>query len=335
VLRPVRMQILIGSTAFVTGATGFLGGTLAHRLAADGVQVRALVRSPHKADFIRGVAGIELVSGDVTDAPKMRELITGCDFVFHCAAAFGSNEQQQRVNVEGARLVMQAAVEAQAKRVISISSIAVYGYAKKGVLREDEPITPTANEAYSLTKAEAETVVREIAAQQSYTTIRPGMIYGPRAEQWTDRMFRLARIRPVFWVGDGSGSTFPVHVDDVVDMMILAAAHPAAHNQTFNCVHPDSVTWRDFLLGYAKLAGHQNWLGIPPALVAGLARIIAALSLPGSRTKAAPDVVSALYSQRSVDMSKARTLLNWQPKIDLKTGIESCVPYLRSKGWLH
>jgi NAD dependent epimerase/dehydratase family enzyme len=66
------------------------------------------------------------------------------------------------------------------------------------------------------------------------------------------------------WIGDGSGSV-PIHGDDVVDMMIVAAAHPAAHNQTFNCVHPDPVTWREFLLSYAQ-AGHQSWLGIPPTI---------------------------------------------------------------------
>jgi nucleoside-diphosphate-sugar epimerase len=336
-VRPVGTQRMKDSTAFVTGATGLLGGALARRLAAEDARVRALVRSPHKADFIRGVDGIEMVQGDVTDAARMRELIAGCDIVFHCAAAFGNREQQQRVNVEGTRCVMQASAEAQTKRVIHVSSLAVYGYAKYGILREDEPIIPTAHEPYSQTKAEGETVVREIASQHhiSYVIIRPGMIYGPRAEQWTDRMFRLARRRPVIWIGDGGGSTFPVHVDDVVDMMIVTATHPAAHNQTFNCVHPVPVTWREFLLGYAKLAGHQSWLGIPPALAVVLARIVGALSLPGSRAKAAPDALQGLYSQRSVDMSKARTLLDWQPKIDLETGIQTCVPYLQAKGWLN
>jgi nucleoside-diphosphate-sugar epimerase len=329
--------MLAGSTAFVTGATGLLGGALVRRLASEGAQVRALARSLQKADFIRGVNGIEIVQGDVTDAARMRELIAGCDYVFHCAAAFGNWEQQRRVNVEGTRHVMQAAADAQAKRVISVSSLAVYGYGKSGVSREDEPITPTAHEPYSFTKAEGETVVRDIATQHnlSYAIIRPGMIYGPRAEQWTDRMFRLARRRPVIWIGDGSGSTFPVHVDDVVDMMIVLATHPSAHNQTFNCVHPDPVTWREFLLSYAQLAGHQSWLGIPPALASGLARMVVALSLPGSRAKAAPDALRGIFTHRLVDMTKARTLLDWQPKIDLKTGIQSCVPYLRAKGWLN
>lgn len=331
------MNTLSGSIAFVTGATGFLGGALAHRLAAEGAQVRALARSAHKADFLRGADNISIVSGDVTDASRMRELTVGCDFVFHCAAAFGGPKQQEQVNVGGTRHLMQAAAEAQVRRVIFVSSIAAYGYATQGLLREDEPLTPTLREAYSRTKAEAESIVRQIGEQQhlSYAILRPGMVYGPRAGQWTDRTFRLARHRPVLWIGDGSGSTFPIHVDDVADLMLVTAVHPAAHNQIFNAVHPDPVTWREFLLSYAQLAGHQSWLGIPPAVADVLARVVAVLSLPGSRASAAPDVIRALYSQRRIDMTKARDLLGWEPKIDLKTGIQSCVPYLQAKGWLN
>lgn len=331
------MNVLSGSTAFVTGATGFLGGALAHRLAAEGVRVRALARSPQKADYLRGAAAIEIMPGDVTDAHRMRELTAGCNIVFHCAAAFGGREQQEQVNVEGTRHIMQAAAEAHIRRVIFVSSIAAYGYAKTGVLREDDPLTPTLHETYSRTKAQAENIVQEMAEQHqiSYAIIRPGMVYGPRAGQWTDRTFRLARRRPVVWIGDGSGSTFPIHVDDVVDLMLVTAVHHAAHNQIFNAVHPDPVTWREFLLAYAKLAGHQSWLGVPPALAAALARVVAVASLPDSRAKAAPDVLRALYSQRRIDMAKARDLLGWEPAIDLETGIQSCVPYLQSKGWLN
>jgi nucleoside-diphosphate-sugar epimerase len=160
------------------------------------------------------------------------------------------------------------------------------------------------------------------------------MIYGPRSPQWTETMFRLARRRPLIWIGDGSGSTFPIHIDDVVDMMTVLATHLAAHNQTFNCVSTEPVTWREFLQRYARLAGHQSWLGIPTGLASGLAGLIAAFSPPGSRIKAAREAIQGLYSQRSIEMTKAHDLLGWEPKIDLQTGIKSCVPYLQAKGWL-
>jgi 2-alkyl-3-oxoalkanoate reductase len=334
--RTVRKMTLAGKIVFVTGATGFLGGALAQKLAEEGAQVRALARSPEKAGFIRDVPGIDIVQGDVTDADRMHALIPGCDYVFHAAAAFGNWDDQRRVNVEGTRHVMQVAAAAQVERVVHVSSIAVYGYHRAGHITEEQPVPATLREPYSATKAEAEAVVREVAAEHgsSYAIIRPGMIYGPRSEQWTFTMFRVARRRPVIWIGDGSGSTFPIHIDDVVDLMLVLATHPNAHNQTFNGVHHQPVTWREFLLHYARMAGHQRWFGIPPGLMSVLARIAAALAPATSQAKAAPEAIRGLQAQGVIDMSKARNLLGWEAQIDLPTGIQSCAPYLREKGLL-
>ncbi len=324
---------VMGKTALVTGATGFLGGALAHRLAAEGAQVRALARSPQKAGLLQHVPGIEIVPGDVTDAARMGELVQGCHLVFQVAAAFGDWDEQRAVNVEGTRHVAQAAAKAKAERMVYVSSIAVYGYARKGHITEDEPFASVEYEPYSATKFQGEKIVQEFSesAGLSYAIIRPGMIYGPRAEQWTLKPFRLARRRPLIWIGDGRGSTFPIHVDDVVDLLLLVATHPAAHNQIFNAVHPVPVTWREFLLAYANLAGHQSWLGIPPVFANMGSQLIGALSPTGSRLKAAPDAVRGLQAQGVIDMTKARTLLGWEPQMDLQTGIQSCVPYLREK----
>ncbi|MAS33204.1 MAG: hypothetical protein CL610_04305 [Anaerolineaceae bacterium] len=323
-----------GTTAFVTGATGFLGGVVARKLADAGAQVRALARSPEKAASLRDVPGVEVVAGDVTRPEDMRLWVEGCDYVFHAAAAFGSWQQQQAVNVEGTRNIMYAATSGQ--RVVFVSSIAVYGYSRTGTITEDDGPSPTAHDAYSVTKAEAEQVVQDIASENniSYAIIRPGMIYGPHGTQWTDTMFRLARRRPVFWLGNGSGSAFPIYMDDVADLMLLLATHPAAHNEVFNAVHPTPVTWRDFLLGYARLAGHQSWLSIPPKPVVALAKLAAAVVPTGNRLKAGPEAAGSLLNQRRIDMSKAQNRLHWQPVVDLDTGLEKCVPYLKQKGLL-
>jgi 2-alkyl-3-oxoalkanoate reductase len=325
-----------GKTVLVTGATGFVGGTLALRLAEVGAQVKALARSPEKATRIRDVPNITVVQGDVTDAERMTAVIQGSQVVFHVAAAFADAAVQQQVNVEGTRHIAQAAAQAQVDRLVHVSSIAVYGYARAGRITEDQPPTPTANEPYSVTKAEAENVVAvaATAADLSYAIVRPGMIYGPHSGQWTDTMFRVARRRPIIWVGDGSGSTFPIHIDDLVTLMLIMAKQPAAHNQIFNAVNAQPATWREFLLGYAQLAGHQSWLGIPQALAVGLAQVMTLFGSLDSRLQAAPDYVRSLNRQATIDVSKARALLGWQPQISLAEGIAGCAPYLRQKGLL-
>lgn len=327
---------LQGRVALVTGATGFLGGALALRLASDGASVRALARRPEKAAFLRDRENIELVQGDITDAARMREAAEGCDYVFHVAVSYGNLAAQRATNVEGTRRVVQAAASAKVARLVHVSSIAVYGYRLSREIDEATPPVPS-SDPYVITKREAEAVVRDVAShnQLAYSIIRPGMIYGPRSPMWTGTLYKLARRRPTVWLGDGSGSTFPIHVDDVVDMMVTLATHPEAVGEAFNCVPDPAPTWREFLGAYSRLAGHQSWLGIPPGLLRTGARLVSLFARPQTQAKALPEFIDSALPRSRISMTKARELLSWQPRIGLETGIESCVPWLREQGLMN
>lgn len=324
------------TTVLVTGATGFLGGALARRLAANGAHVRALARRAGRDSHLRDVPDVEIVMGDILDTERMRQVTSGCDYVFHSAAALGGPlAQQRRTNVDGTRSVALAATSAQIKRLVHISSIAVYGYACRGDVTEDTPQRP-GRPAYNITKSEAETALRQVAAETglSFSIIRPGMIYGPRSGAWTVQLFRLARRRPTIWLGDGSGSVYPIFVDDVVDLALHIAIHPAAEGQAFNCAPDPSPTWRQLLGEYARLAGHESWLGVPVILARALAPLIeAGLTLRGT-PQDLPLLVEYATSQRTFRMDKARSLLGWQPQVDLPAGVTRCAPYLREVGLL-
>src|SRR6185436_14133043 len=98
----------------------------------------------------------------------------------------GNLNQQRLINVDGTRKVMLAAAAAQVERVVSVSSIAVYGYGYRGDVTEEMPHKP-GNVPYNISKSEGEGVIREIGEQHhvGYSIIRPGMIYGQRSEMWT------------------------------------------------------------------------------------------------------------------------------------------------------
>ncbi len=324
------------STVLVTGATGFLGGALARRLAADGAHVKALARRPNRDRFIRDVNNIEIVMGDITGAERMREVMPGIDYVFHVAAATGGKlELQRRVNVGGTRNVMLAAADAGVKRVVHVSSIAVYGFGYTSDVSEDMPQKP-GNVPYNISKSEAEAVVREVAADKgvSFSIIRPGMIYGPRSRGWTIRMFNLAKSNPTIFIGNGSGAAHPIHVDDVVDLTVLLALHPAAEGEAFNCSVDPAPTWREYLGAYSRLAGHNRWFGIPIPLVKLLAPILELGMRLRGEPQDLPAMLSFVQGRKTYKMDKARDLLGWKPKVDLQSGINSCVPYLREKGLL-
>jgi nucleoside-diphosphate-sugar epimerase len=327
---------LTGKQVLVTGGTGFLGGALVHRLSEKGSQVRVVARDPQRGRYIQNLPGVEIVQGDISDTDKMHEAVRGCEIVFHVAASTGGSiHDQRRMNTEGTQNVANAAAGAGILRVVHVSTIAVYGYKQRGEVTEDTPIDP-GQDPYNITKAEAESVLREIGAEHRmpYSIIRPGQIYGPRSGMWTGKLFQAARWRPTPWLGDGSGFVFPIYVDDVVDLMVVLAEHPAAVGEAFNCTPDPSPTWREFLGGYSRLAGHQSWLSIPPALVSPIAKLVGALARPQTQLKELPDMIGLVQGRVTFKMTKAREMLDWQPKVDLQTGIERCAPWLREKGLL-
>ncbi len=334
--REDRHMTLFGKPVLVTGATGLLGGALTKRLAGDGAQVRALARNSEGNRFLHDIEGIEIIQGNITDANRMRDVIQGCEIVFHPAAVdSGSLKIQREVNVEGTRNVMLAAAQAGVSRVIHVSSAGAYGFRPRGDISEDMPLEP-ARAAYGISKAEAEDVVRQVAHDHDleYSIIRPGFIYGPRSKVWTAGLFKIARRNPTIFLGDGSGSILAVHVDDVVDLMTVLAVHPAAAGQAFNCTPDPAPTWRQFLGAYAALAGHDRWLGIPSALPKTVARLVAVFAPRDTRFKDMPQALEFVTSYRRYRMDKARKLLGWQPRIGLSEGIKSCVPYLHEIGLL-
>jgi nucleoside-diphosphate-sugar epimerase len=325
---------LSGETVLVTGASGFLGGVIVRQLSEAGVLVKALVRRPERDIYIRNLPSVEVIQGDITDAQRLKSIMLGVDRVIHSAAALGGSiGHQTQVNVEGTRNVAQAAAEQGIKRFVHISTISVYGYRNRTDVTEETPYNAGAD-AYHITKINAEKTLIDIAQQATmpYSIIRPGMIYGARSNAWTKTMFNVAK-RGV-WIGDGSGSAYPIHVEDVAQMALIVATHPNAVGEAFNCTPDPSPTWREFLGGYAALAGRTRWIGIPPTLLRPIAPIIAFFAPKHAQAKDLPDLIPFVTNHISYKMDKSRQLLNWQPQIPLTEGIRRCEPYLREKGLL-
>lgn len=325
---------LAGQKVVITGATGFLGGALAQRLITEGAHVRLIARSPNKADALRK-QGAEVVQGDLTDLESLHEAVKGCEIVFHVAVDYTNYQRQRQVNIEGTCNLAQAAAQANVKRFIHISTVAAYGSHVSGNVTEETPLRPVAY-PYALTKAEGEQRLVKFASQHNlpYTIIRPAMIYGANASMWTLGMFKIAHLRPQIWLDQGGGKAHPIHVNDVVDLMVHAAQHPAAHNQAFNCAPDPSPTWREFLTHYAQLKG-SAWKPIPlKPLILPIAHLVKLFSPAISTGKDLPALANFAMRDVTFSMAKARDSLGWSPKVSLEDGIISCVPSLKEHGLL-
>jgi len=318
---------------FVTGGTGFVGSAVVARLVQDGHKVSVLSRH-HAAELTTRVAGVSYVAGDLADLPTaLAEHLRGVDVVIHCAVSYGAFARQVRINVEGTRALAEAAAAAGVSRFVHISTLAVYGYRISGTTTEDTPLNP-ALEAYSTTKAAAEQALCAAAAGLEYTIIRPGAIYGPGSSMWTDNMFRWATQPFIIFAGSSSGTVPLIHIDDLVNLILRCAHHPAAKNQVFQAVGPPT-TWRAYLQAYASLRGRRRWLGLPVPLVTTIARLIALGDRGRRKLVSLPEMVHFAASQHLFSTAKAHALLEWEPQVTLEKGLASVTPYLRAKGWLN
>lgn len=177
---PERLKIL------VTGATGFVGSNLVRQLVAQGATVRVLHRRSSRLQLLSGLP-IECVIGDITDRDSVMHAVEGADVIYHVAGAvsFWPRDRARlvKVNVQGTRHIVQAAVRHRVRRLVYTSSIATIGYRDDG--RPADETTPYNWARYGIpymeTKWAAEREVL-VGVEQGLDAVivNPAVIFGPR-----------------------------------------------------------------------------------------------------------------------------------------------------------
>jgi dihydroflavonol-4-reductase len=130
---------------FITGATGFVGGHVARRYAAEGASLRLLTRQTSRLDGLAGIDA-EMVKGDLREPEKLRSALTGCDALVHVAADYRlwvrDPKQMYAANVDGTRELLKLARETGVPRVVYTSSVATMAFKADGtIVNEDTPVT--------------------------------------------------------------------------------------------------------------------------------------------------------------------------------------------------
>lgn len=250
-------------TAFVTGATGFLGSALVKRLLSLEWKVVALVRSTSNCSWLEDLS-VDLVEGDVCDSDSLKHSINGCDVVFHCAALTGighASEQIEKVTLAGTRNVLSAAIEAAAKNFVFVSSAAVYGVRdSQAIYTESAPLANDSIDPYIKAKIEAERLCLAANADGKISTriIRPGFIYGPgdREGGFVPEITGLLRRKVFRLVNKGEHMIPLVYIDDLIELIALAATADAAQGQIYNASSDGSPTWFQFS---SEICKHYNY----------------------------------------------------------------------------
>src|SRR5437588_1660782 len=294
----------------LSGGAGFLGLHLSRRLLADGHQVRTLDVVP--LDDTELEASVEELRGDVRDADHVRALVTGADVVVHAAAALpiqASRESIRSVNVGGTENILVAGRDAGVRRVVFISSTAVYGVPEKHPIEEDDPLAGVG--WYGESKIDAEALCRVAAVET--TIVRPKTFIGPERLGVFEILFDWIREgRRIYILGQGYNRYQLLGVEDLVDAIVRAATVPEAAGQTFNVGATEFGTVRSDLQALIDHAGSRSRLQPVPVKPAELA--LRALELLRLSPLAEWHYKTA-HRDSFVSIEKAERLLGWAPKL--------------------
>ena len=330
---------LADKTALITGVTGFIGGRLAERLATEeGVHVRGLARTPTKGKWLADL-GVEIVPGDITDHASLQAAMAGCQLVFHAAAwvSEGGNQADVwAVNVTGTQNVVDAALAAGLERFVHLSSCAVYGSLQQHNITETTPTRMRGN-VYGDSKVAAEEVVFNAYRERGLPAVsaRASQVYGPRSYQFTIRPVEVIKAGKMVLIDGGRHLCKPVYIDNLIDGLILCAKIEAAIGEAINLTDGDPVSWRDFFGTYGRMLNIDSFPSAPyvVAWLIGLYNELRA-GLKGQKASLNRGAVKALRSDSSFSNEKARTLLGWEPKVDLNEGMKLTEAWLRAEGYL-
>lgn len=327
----------MAKTAFVTGATGFVGLNLVEALTEQGWNVVALHRATSDLSLLSRFANVERVVGDVTDARSLKDLIPRrVDCVFHVAGNTSlwsrARLEQSKVNVRGTRNVVRACIESGARRMVHTSSIVAYGL-HGGTITED---TPTRGSAvpinYIRSKALSEREVRKgMSSGLQAVIINPSNIVGRYDTSSWSRMFRLVKQGRLPAVPPGGGSF--CHVREVALAQIAAAERGrVGHNYLLGGAQASYV---GLATAIAQALGvRRRFVAVHPAVLNVYARIEEWIApMFGREPDITHDAVALLAQNFYCHSRKAEKELGYRAR-PLDEMVRDCYEWLKSAGLL-
>jgi UDP-glucose 4-epimerase len=310
--------------AFVTGATGCIGSALVAKLAREGWRVIALVRNQALPSFLNQSPNVKFVIGELGERGCIASVMRDCDVVFHLAAkvhaAPGTPPSEfTRVNVDGTRNVVEAAIENRARHFVHFSTVAVYAESDE-VLDETSATIPVT--AYGSSKLEGERIVGESPLRT--TVFRLPVVYGPRDRGNVSKLIAAIRRGRYFIVGDGRNLKSMVAVENVVDAALMAVNRQAGGTYIVTDARPYSQV--EIAETIAELLGRPNPKKLPrwPLLLAGRAADLAG-KLTGAALPISADQVLKLSNNSRFSAAKIERELGFKPRVELREGLAKVI----------
>ena len=325
-------------SVFITGATGCSGGALTARLASRGSRVVALVRDERRASHLAGLPGVTLVAGDLAARDRISAAMRGSEVVYHLAAKVhappGEPEGEfTRVNLDGTRHVIEAAVENQVNSFVFFSTVAVYPESDRPL---DESDTPAPTTSYGASKLAAERLVlsRAAAGGVRAAVLRLPAVYGTRDRGNIGKLVRSITRGRFFLIGDSANVKSLVAVENVVDAALLVAGDERARGQVYIVCDERGYTLAEIVEAVNTVLGLRRrtprlpygpavWLGRGADVLSALT----GLNLPISESRVYKLTATTLYSA-----AKIQRELGFTPRVSLREGLVKIIGEIKAGG---
>ncbi|MCL5070908.1 MAG: NAD-dependent epimerase/dehydratase family protein [Actinobacteria bacterium] len=326
--------------ALVTGGTGFTGSNLVKKLSSLNYQVRVLARPGSKTDLL-GQMGVEIVTGDIKDKESVFEAVKGTDIIFHIAAAYRQanlpDSEYWEVNFNGTKNILDAALKYNVKRLIHCSTIGIVSSVKNPPA--DETVTACPDDVYQQSKCAAEFEVLSYAKEKNLpaSVIRPCAIYGPQDMRLL-KMFKMIAAKKFLFFGNGKALFHMVYIDDLLDAFLLCSQKEEAVGEVFIIGGERYTTLNEL----SKLIAAEFVVPPPkihiPYLPFEVAAAVVEFIYTKLKIKKEPPIYRrrmAFYKKnRAFSIEKARRILGYNPRFDLKTGIHLTAKWYMENGYI-
>lgn len=325
--------------ALVTGANGFTGSYLTKNLIKRGHKVKALVRRNSNVDAIKDLP-VEFVYADLAN-DSLEGIMNDVDIVFNIAAAYRVENVPRKyfwdVNVEGTRKLLIEAKKANVKRFVHSSTVGVQGEIKNPPAKEEVPYGP--GDYYQESKVEGEKLALDFFKRENLpgTVVRPVGIYGPGDMRFL-KLFKFINNGKFRMIGNGKVLYHLTYVEDLAEGIALAGEKQEALGEVFTIGGEGYLTLENLVEKIAKALNKPvpNKIRIPvwPVWLGGLLCEIACkpfgISPPIYRRR-----VDFFIKDRAFDISKAKKLLGYQPKISLDEGLKVTADWYKKNNLLN
>jgi nucleoside-diphosphate-sugar epimerase len=324
--------------ALVTGATGFIGSHLVEALVHQGVQVRCLVRNKKHLGWVKD-SPVEFVVGNCQDRNSLREGVKDVDQVFHLAGVTTAVKEKTyfEVNALGTENLVQACIEnnTRLKKFIYLSSQAAAGPCRSdGKKKESDPCEPVS--PYGKSKLLGEQLALSHSHELPLLILRPCAVYGPRDKSFYALFKCLSKsIKPC--LSDHDQHISMCYVQDLVRAILLAAETQTENGEIFFL--SDGQDYRmqeigDIFMQAMEISALQ--LRLPKQMLFGMAFFAECFSMVSGK----PPIMSRGKVEEMIqknwlcDITKARTLLGFEPRLSLARGAELTADWYKKENWL-